>query len=332
MLSAGSSNAGWIGRTQGVRMDDIFLQLEDGRNDFTVRTRTETEDSRWHHVAFVVDRDSQERMRAYVDGVDVTDEPKQANVRAVGSIDVSTPACIGERGSKGRTWNGALDDIRVYSRALPGLALEQLHAAELKHIPPPVTLAFGTVLEVDGRNLSLVLDSALPAGTALRGQLIRLTAETGSGHFAVDRVAPEGRGSRVFIDPSTGSFARNTGLIEEIVTPHTFITSTYFRHGNWGEMHEGDVVLVGDEAFRIAQVDDLGWKKCNSVRVTLDSDAFHDQRGQGGKFIVSAAAPGDRWDMELIVRIRRLKDSTYSVTCPLDVSVRAPPGAKLNPR
>jgi len=194
----------------------------------------------------------------------------------------------------------------------------------------PATRA-GVVLRVGGGDSSLLLDGPLAPGKAMAGQLICLTAKSGtSSHFTIARVERAGIHSRVFVDPNAGGFVANSGLIDELVNPRTFISGTYFRHGNWGEMHKGDVVLIGDGAFTIAKVDYLGWKQRNRVRVTLDSDAFNDQRGPGGRFIVSAAAPGDRWAMQPILRIRRLNDSTYSVTCPTGVSVDPPPGIKLS--
>jgi len=326
--TAAKGMAGWIVRTQGLRMDDVFLKIGDGKNDFALFTKPQIKDDRWHHVAFVVDRDSQADTRAYVDGIPVTG-PKQGSLKRVGSIDVNTPACIADRGDKGRTWNGALDDIRIYNRALTGPEVRLLCGAVTKSAAPPIKLGSGKVLDVDGKNLSLLLDTLLPAGAALRGQMICLTSKAAArSHFVVDRIEREGSRSRVFIAPGANSFANNTGLITEVINPRTFVTGSYFRHGNWGQMRKGDVVLISGKTFRIGKVEYSGWKKRSRVRVTLDADALKDS-SRGGRFVVSAVAPGDAWDMELIVRMKRVGESSYVVTCPLTVSVKPPPGVRV---
>ena len=69
------------------------------------------DDGAWHHVAGVYDGS---RIYLYIDGVEDASEP------ATGSIDLNNyKVFIGENGqATGRTWNGYIDDVRVYHRAL----------------------------------------------------------------------------------------------------------------------------------------------------------------------------------------------------------------------
>jgi len=71
-------------------------------------------DGQWHHVAGVYDGS---KIYLYVDGVEDTSE------NASGSINnIDYPVYIGENAElTGRYWNGLIDDVRVYDRALlPG--------------------------------------------------------------------------------------------------------------------------------------------------------------------------------------------------------------------
>ncbi|UCC21658.1 MAG: LamG domain-containing protein, partial [Planctomycetota bacterium] len=69
------------------------------------------DDGAWHHVAGVYDGS---RIYLYIDGVEDVSEA------ATGSIDLNNyKVFIGENGqATGRTWNGYIDDVRVYHRAL----------------------------------------------------------------------------------------------------------------------------------------------------------------------------------------------------------------------
>ena len=68
-------------------------------------------DNQWHHVAGVYDGSSE---ILYIDGVE------EARIASTGQIDTSAePFWIGnEPINKNRWWGGALDDVRLYNRAL----------------------------------------------------------------------------------------------------------------------------------------------------------------------------------------------------------------------
>ena len=70
-----------------------------------------TNDTDWHHVVGVVDNDTG---YLYVDG------GKQAQEAAVEFVETGSYAYIGKHYNNGsdRYWIGAIDDVRIYYRAL----------------------------------------------------------------------------------------------------------------------------------------------------------------------------------------------------------------------
>jgi len=184
----------------------------------------------------------------------------------------------------------------------------------------------GNILTVNGENLSLLVDLPLPAGRALAGHLIRATKPSGlRSHFLIKRVKKEGKRFRVFIDKRSGSFARNIGLVDEIVDAHTFVSGTYFTSSeSWGQIYKGDSILIGAHAHTVEKVEYLGREKRFRMKVTLADDAFPDKNKQGEQFILSAVAPGERWQINFPAHITSVEGNRYQVHCPVDVSVRAP--------
>jgi len=187
----------------------------------------------------------------------------------------------------------------------------------------------GTILEVDGETVSLLVDTPLPCGAALQGLLIDVGPTGGRrNQFSVQEVRKEAGNFRVFVRKDLGGFADNVGLIDEIIDPRTFITGTYFRYYVWGKMSKGDVVLIGKRAFPIAEVEYLGWKRRHRVKVTLTGEAFDQGSKPGKTFVVSAVVPGAPWQMEMPLHILRTAPGRYRVACPAKVQAAAPPGAQ----
>jgi len=185
----------------------------------------------------------------------------------------------------------------------------------------------GTIMEVNGKDLSLLVDAPLPHGTALAGHLIHVH-RTGEKleQFGIKKVKKELETSRVFVDSNTGGFANNIGLVDAIVDTRTFETGSYFRSNEWGVMKPGDYLLIGNESFRIEKVEYLGGKHRNRVRVTLDAEVFKNEDRLGNQFVVSALAPGDGWHVDFPVHVKRIPDGLYQVSCPVKVCVNAPAG------
>lgn len=85
----------------------------------------------WHHVSFVFNgggTDNPSRLQIYIDG-------KQQSLTFTGTIpaslvDSASPVNVGLfGGSLARNWNGDLDDVRIYNRALSVSEVGQLYAA-----------------------------------------------------------------------------------------------------------------------------------------------------------------------------------------------------------
>ena len=68
-------------------------------------------DGRWHHVTLTVDKDQNDGMRIFVDG-DIA-----GSADATGVHDLSTPYDL-TIGSKEGWFDGCIDDVRIYDRAL----------------------------------------------------------------------------------------------------------------------------------------------------------------------------------------------------------------------
>ena len=80
---------------------------------------------RWVHVAATYDGTS---LRLYLDGAEVANQPLTGNI-----LPNNHDACIGNDnwpGSRGYAFNGLLDEIQVYDRALTPLEIRALHATQ----------------------------------------------------------------------------------------------------------------------------------------------------------------------------------------------------------
>jgi len=191
-------------------------------------------------------------------------------------------------------------------------------------------LRSGRILKVDSAALTLLVDGRLPGGQALAGRLVSVWNGAGvRRQLVIESVEPGGANALVRIDRARSGFARNTGLIDEIVDPRTFTTGSYFQSNEWGRLRAGDAILVGDRTFRVAEAEALGWKRQHRTRVTLDADAFPDKSLLGQDFIVSVVAAGDLWGVEMTVHLAREPDGAYRLRSPASVSVDAPPETKL---
>ncbi|MEV4998177.1 LamG-like jellyroll fold domain-containing protein [Streptomyces niveus] len=110
----------------------FYLQYGQGAFAFSTpggnraRLVTQPETGRWYHLVGVRDSAS-DKITLYVDGV-------PAATVAAGPADVSTgPLSLGRAkydGAKGDFWNGSIDQVHVYDRALTNDQVKSLHAEE----------------------------------------------------------------------------------------------------------------------------------------------------------------------------------------------------------
>jgi len=78
----------------------------------------------WHHYAGVIDR-SDDSFHGYVDGVEVS----TGDISSVGDIDCDGPFTIGYRvvgGTPANYYEGYVDDVRIYNRALNAAEIESI--------------------------------------------------------------------------------------------------------------------------------------------------------------------------------------------------------------
>lgn len=102
-----------------------------GEIPWAVSGTTSVDDGKWHHVAGVFDGQA---LYLYIDGV------LEAAKAAANSIDVGKyEVCIGENAqATGRQWNGSIDDLRIYNRALSHAQIVSLMGASQIDLPLPV--------------------------------------------------------------------------------------------------------------------------------------------------------------------------------------------------
>jgi flagellin-like protein len=78
-------------------------------------------DNQWHHVAFVINRTSQV-MHGYIDGNiqnwAETGTTSSLSIAGIGNISNSDNLVIGRNANGGQYWNGGIDEVRIYDRAL----------------------------------------------------------------------------------------------------------------------------------------------------------------------------------------------------------------------
>lgn len=121
-------------------------------NSFVPVTTATYLDGRWHHMALVVDR-SAGTARVYVDGVNV---PIQKNVPGTecgtvsgDSLSLDISACtsatatggnlrFGANSAGGERWDGSLDDVRIYSRALSASEVASLYSQSAAIVGAPI--------------------------------------------------------------------------------------------------------------------------------------------------------------------------------------------------
>ena len=103
--------------------DLVTVSLGDGGGAasdlYTLPGTTAITSSGWHHVALVVDRDSEANTRLYLDGVDDKGTPTNSITDLAGTIGV-VPAVlwVGRRdGGTPEYFHGAIDDVRLYRYA-----------------------------------------------------------------------------------------------------------------------------------------------------------------------------------------------------------------------
>ncbi len=82
-------------------------------------------DGRWHHVVVSVDRDAGDGVRWFIDGVEAGE--RQDPTAHQGSLDNPSPLYVGGRRTGGGNFDGDLDEVAIFRRALSILDVENLY-------------------------------------------------------------------------------------------------------------------------------------------------------------------------------------------------------------
>ena len=121
-VMAKRSNGYGNGYSLAVRSDGtVMANVLDADSYVGVTSTATVNDSQWHHLAAVADRDS--NLTIYVDGV-VQDWGSLSG--ETGDLSNSNPFCIGAKKPGVSLFNGAIDDVRVYNRVLSPEEIEAL--------------------------------------------------------------------------------------------------------------------------------------------------------------------------------------------------------------
>lgn len=96
-----------------------------GYNTYTVNPSTNYSDGLWHHAVAVVDRPNL-LMTLYVDGVSAGTAAVDNTASGIGGS-----ARVGTNYNNGTAFNGSIDDVRIYKRALTAAEVKQLYSSKI---------------------------------------------------------------------------------------------------------------------------------------------------------------------------------------------------------
>ncbi len=100
--------------------------------DSTTLARVRTEEitiQEWQFVVFTVDRSDTAGLKLYRNGEEVSTYLAQEDPTSLGSLDNTAGLRIGRLGNGSRPFDGAIDDVRIYDRALSADEVAQLYEA-----------------------------------------------------------------------------------------------------------------------------------------------------------------------------------------------------------
>jgi len=118
---------GGIGARLGVFATNNDVGFNDSLNNITVFSAISINSNLWHQAVFVNDSSN---IVLYLDGILAGQTPTPYNLHASGAIS-GMPIIIGNDPSGGnRFFTGAIDDVRIYNRALPSSDVAQLYTYE----------------------------------------------------------------------------------------------------------------------------------------------------------------------------------------------------------
>lgn len=139
--ATGTANTDHYWMISTINSTAIRFRLKAGGSTTTLSTSVgQVVANEWHHVAVTYDGSN---MRIYVDGLPAASVPKTGLLTSSATAAVA----IGNQpaGAGSRPFDGLIDDVRVYDRALTSA---EIAAMSLPKPPPAITLWYGDVLDV----------------------------------------------------------------------------------------------------------------------------------------------------------------------------------------
>jgi hypothetical protein len=142
-------NDGGIGARLGVFGTNYDAAFNDSQNNIVVFGANSVQSNLWHQATLVNDSSN---IFLYVDGTLAGQTPTPYNLHASGAIS-GMPTIIGNDPSGGnRFFTGAIDDVRIYNRAMSANEVAQLYAYESGYI---LNINRAVFLSSDNLNIGL---------------------------------------------------------------------------------------------------------------------------------------------------------------------------------
>lgn len=139
----------------------VGFGMHDGEHFHQIGLQVDPADGRWHHIAVVIDRDSNENTRIYLDGKDVTG-PKVGDVTELGSIANDEPFTIGAASDGSGFFAGLIDQVRVYNRTLTQAEVQRLTRLPERPVAINEIAWSGTVARPEDEWIELVNNTDQP--------------------------------------------------------------------------------------------------------------------------------------------------------------------------
>lgn len=111
---------GWLDELQGQISDGTTQMVLGGPEAIAIF------DDRWHHIVLTVDRD--QNATIYLDGLKLG----RAEMRGIGNISNRWPLLIGRFRWGGTSFNGIIDEVRIYNKALSESEVRSLLILQLE--------------------------------------------------------------------------------------------------------------------------------------------------------------------------------------------------------
>lgn len=349
--SSGADNVFYFGHRQENYLRALFLVGGVPNyyyKNFSTFDEADLYDQEWHHVVVVFDYDNDE-VALYMDGVDVDSGSPQTNSLIA---DMSNTGDFSIGYTTGNEFNGAVSDVRIYSKALTADEVKALYYNPVGYPSDStqqtlqqgttitgggITLSGGGVIKTLGKDTytdttegiflgydSGLSDYALGIGNATNYLTYR--ADTGALEVAGNIIVKNASTVRTALDVSEGADVTQTALISG-----TTITGGGITLSNGGSINSANKTsyadtdagffLGYDSGYKFNIGDSLSWFKWtgSTIDIKIASDETVDIDGTlnmgVGSDIHMEATSGDRARIDFVV-------DTYEISITADYTAQ----------